>query len=234
MNLFPSCETIRRYVSPEEYASLIYAQRHQTFLGECLIGYAEDGIKERIRTLDKLETDCGFVYVGEKQWLERYLENDRSPELSRYHYWVKTLLVDGMGLEFSYTEYSKNPHFPGKVWQAEFDGSEYGLGFEALNNPAYGPIEEVELYVFGDEEGLSPAHLIKAFEFMHDLEYILAAMPADRGGRAPLFVEGLEVANEEEPMRWELNVVSEYGSIYNQTIVNRRKWGYTSGSEPVW
>jgi len=224
MNIFPSCKTIRRFVSPEEYASLIDAQQYQTFIGECLIGYAEDGIKERIRTLTHLEIDHGFVYVGEKQWLEQYLKKGKSAELSRYHYWVKTLLFDVLGLTFRYAEYSKNPHFPARVWKAEFDVSRYGLGFEALNNPAYAPIEEIELYIFGQEEGLSPAHLVKAFEFMHDLEYIVAAMPAGRGGSAPLLVEGLEVTNEEEPMRWELNVISEYGSSYNQTIVNRRKF----------
>lgn len=225
MNVFPSCKTIRRFVSPVEYASLINAQHYQTFIGECLIGYAEDGIKERIHTLTKLEIDHGFVYVGEKQWLEQYLNSSRSEELSRYHYWVKMLLFDVMGMAFSYADYSENPHLPTKVWKAEFDGSRYGLGFEALNNPAYAPIEEVELYIFGQEAGLSPAHMVKAFEFMHDLEYILAGMPTGRGDRAPFWVEGLEVTNEEEPMRWELNVVSEYGSIYNQTIVNRRKWG---------
>ncbi len=227
MNVFPASKAIRRFISFEDYASLIEAQQHQTFIGECLMGYAEDGIKARIRALTRLEVDHGFVYVGEKQWLERYLKSGKRATLSRYHYWVKRALFDGMGLTFSYVEYSENPHLPARVWKAEFDASSYGLGFEALNNLAYAPVEELELYVFGQEAGLSPAHLVKAFEFMHDLEYIVAAMPAGRGDRAPLMIEGLEVTNEEEPMRWELNVVSEYGSFYNQTIVNRRKWGHT-------
>jgi hypothetical protein len=221
MNVFPSSSETRRYIPPKAYAALVNAQQFQILIGECLIGYSEDGIKQRIRQLDQLEAELGFVYVGEKQWLSQYLESGKSSALARYYYWVKNIFFDVMRLAFSYADYSLNPHLPSKVWKADVDGSVSRLGYEALFNAAYSPIEELELLIFGNEQGMSPTHAIKAFEFIHDLEYILAAMPSGQKERAPLLIEGLEVTNEEEPTRWELNVISEYGSSYNQTIVNR-------------
>ncbi len=222
MHIQPHSEELRKYIPAAAYFSLIEQQRRQSFIGMPL-GYSnETAILNRIEQLEQLE-EKGFVYFGEKNWLKSYFTSSDPSVRDSYDQWVNTNFREYLGLQFGIsTEYSG----PGKtVWHAELNVTNRLLGYKALKNPGFLAIDEIDIMVAGNLQAPHPTHVIKVFEFLHSLEYAVSSIHYQPKGGREISVTGIDVTNPIDPSRWELNVISDYGSEWDFTIVDGRVWG---------
>lgn len=220
MHIQPLSNQIRKYIPREAYFELMHQQRIRSLIGLPL-NRVDKGLREkRTFELEELE-QAGFVYVGEKNWLLSY-EQEESPDFQNYEQWVLQNFSSFLGLEFTIsTEFA---HLDYIIWKAEFDATNLALGYDALKNPGYLAIDELEILIGGNEHSLSPAHVMKAFEFLHNLEYAISTIPSESTITRELSVTGIDVSNPADPCRWELEVVSEYGGDLEKTIINGISW----------
>ena len=221
-------QDVRKYIPPAEYEALVGGQRNYTCIGLDLTGYG--GIERRIAELEDLENKFGFVYYAEKLWLKDYLKKE-GEDICHYALWLTKMFQEVWGVSFTYL--NPGSHFtygilPQSHWRVLLESPASFLPtFSEIKNPAFERPEEIrdlEVIILGDKEAFYPMYLIKAFEFLFDLPYIIAVLPNDPRGYAPVGITGLEVCNPENVMWWELNVVSEYGAVFNYTLLQRKPW----------
>ncbi|MDW3193796.1 MAG: hypothetical protein R8G66_15600 [Cytophagales bacterium] len=222
MHIQPNSDQIRKYIPISTYFRWMEAERNRSFIGLPLNLVEASMIQQRIQQLEEQEKS-GFVYVGEKSWLLSYVQ-DQAVEYQNYEQWVLRNFKEFLGLDFEISP--DYPHLNHTIWQAEFDAEEMVLGYEELKNPGYLDIDEIEVLIGGNGQSPSVAHVVKAFEFLHNLEYAIATIPIDQGTRE-LSVTGIDVSNPTDPCRWELDVISEYGGDLEKTIVNGVSWRST-------
>ena len=225
MHIQPHSRSIRKNIPKEEYFHLVAEQRTRSLIGEALSELDADTVAHRIQELDTLEAR-GFVYVGEKSWLNAWREADAPETLQHYHQWIEANCSQHLKLNFNQTK--EYPHLPYPLWSAMLDATERTLSFEALHHPGFLPIDALEILVGGSELGPSAVHLCAAFEFLHGLEYTLATFPAQGLSKRPLSVIGIDCSNPEAPNRWDLTVISEYGADWDFAVVDGVFEGWTS------
>ena len=221
MNIQPHSSSLRKYIPQEKYFRLMEEQRKRSLLDFPLDSIEEKRIVQRIEELEKLE-ETGFVFVGEKNWLQSYLIENKSPQLQNYVQWVRYNFTNFMKLKFEISQ--DFDHLDYIIWQAEFDGTDLTLGFDELKNPSFLEIDELEIFIGGNEQSPHPDYLIKAFEFLHNLEYAVSTLSYKPPGGREISVTGIDVSNPDDPCRWELNVISDYGSEWDFTILNGKAW----------
>ena len=211
MHVQPNSSQLRSYIPREEYVKLTREQQQLSLTGKNLDQIDKLLIQNRIRALELLEKQ-GFVYIGEKNWLLGYLEQANT-RFQYYREWVVWNMETHLKLKFTQAEEIGSNGLP--LWQTEFDASPYLLHFEALKNPAFLDIDELELLLGGDESGPDLNCLVKSFEYLHHLEYALSTLTyAPKGGRE-LSVIGIEISNISQPSDWGLIVISDYGSDWD-------------------
>ena len=215
MHIQPNSRQLRSYLSPDRHFALMEQERGRSLTGNSLSEASEQQIAERIAALEALET-TGFVYITEKNWLAAYQQ--QPAQFPAYHNYIAHLFSDFLQLTFQRTTEYEHLHYP--IWSATRDMTGLELDFEALQHPEFLPIDELEIYVCGSEDGPSPAHLVKAFEFLHNLQYAMGTLPSVATAKRPLSVTGIDVCNPDDAAHWELNVISEYGADWDFTIVN--------------
>lgn len=220
MHIQPQSDQLRKYIPKEAYFQLMDEQKNRSLIGLPLNLVDNPLIERRIFELEELEKS-GFVYVGEKNWLLSY-EQQRSVDYRNYEQWVLQNFRSYLGLEFSIS--ADFSHLDYIIWQAEFDATELVLGYEELKNPGYLDIDELGILISGNEQGISPAHITKAFEFLHNLEYAISTIPSENMITRELSVTGIDVSNPTDPCRWELCAISEYGGDLEKTIINGISW----------
>lgn len=219
MHIQPNSNHLRKYIPITTYFQWMEAERNRSFIGLPLNLVEASMIQQRIQQLEEHEKS-GFVYVGEKNWLLSYAQNQVAG-YQNYEQWVLQNFKEFLGLDFEVSpDYS---HLDYTIWQAVFDAEKMVLGYEELKNPGYLDIDEIEVLIGGNEQTLSTAHVVKAFEFLHNLEYAIATIPVESGTRE-LSVTGIDVSNPTDPCRWELGVISEYGGDLEKTIINGIAW----------
>ncbi|MEL7147702.1 MAG: hypothetical protein AAFO69_15110 [Bacteroidota bacterium] len=216
MNIQPGSAAIRKYIPAETYFSMQEDQRHKSFIGLSLNSVAHNSIVARIKVLETLEKE-GFVYVGEKNWLQCYLQNNHSSHFSSYNQWVTHNLENFLQLNLTLSSQYEKP-----IWWATLDCEQHGLGFSQLQNPSFLPPDDLELLIGGSEHFPHPAFMANSFEFLHNLEYAISTICYEVPER--LSITGIEVSNEVNPSRWELNVISGYGSEWDFSIINGQAW----------
>ncbi len=219
----PFRKSSRKYIPLDIYQKLFEKIGHKSLLDKDLNIVSESEIKSRINELDQCEQQEGFVFVGEKSWLETLLAGQ-----TRYPYekWVEHVFRQYLGLSFTFGNYGPFPDMPGKSWKVRLEKpGQYLPGHDELINPAIESVLEithVDIHVFGTEKEISLKHLAKAFEFLFDLEYMIASLPQKTGEGGPVAVEGLNVMHPEDPNKWELDVLSGYGAEFDYWFENRR------------
>lgn len=217
MNIQPNSSALRQYIPPEKYFQMQEAQRSRSYIGLPLNFINEENIKSRIAALEALEIE-GFVYVGEKNWLQFYLDNNRSFDFENYHDWVLFNFENFLQLDFEVSGGLGGSDQT--IWQTELNTEGLVLPFSQLQNLAFLALDDLEILIGGDAEALHPALAIKAFEFLHNLEYAIFDIPYQPSGGGQVSATGVDVSNQTDPCRWELNVISGYGSEWDFTIVN--------------
>lgn len=223
MHIQPHSDKLRSYIPSEVYFSLIEQQRIHSFIGTSLSFSNETSILKRIEQLEQLE-ESGFVYFGEKNWLSSYLVSSTPSVIENYDQWVSSNFREYLGLRFEISE--ECTESDSLLWSAELNATELLLGYEPLKNPGFLPVDEIEVIIVGSSKSPHPSHIIKAFEFLHSLEYALSTVNYRPKGGREISVTGIEVTNPIDPSRWELNVISDYGSEWDFTIVNGRAWSH--------
>ena len=95
---------------------------NQSFIGLPLYQIASSVIEKRIGNLQAIEESIGFVYLGEKLWLQEYLDRAKDQNIIRYEYWVREFFSRTLKLNFEYTKYDlTRPEFPDMVWKATIE-----------------------------------------------------------------------------------------------------------------
>lgn len=222
MHIQPHSKEIRSPLSPKEYYALSQEEKRRSFIGLNLKNIAGEMIKARLEELEALE-QRGFVYLGEKNWLLSFQANNVQ-NFDTYDLWVKHHFTSFLSLEFQLDETYEYARTEQNIWKAEKDMSAFLCKENQLKSPLFEEIDELEIFVSGDKDAPSSIHLVQAFEFLHNLEYCLLTFPENKSWRNPLGITGIEVCNLVEPSHWELNVVSEYGSAWDESIVEGRAW----------
>ena len=221
MNIQPSRKQTRTYINKEEYFAFQDEQNTQSFIGENLKIWAEEAISKRIQELSALEAK-GFVYLGEKNWLQGYLNSGKPKDKTQYDSWVYSNFIEYLKLNFKVDE--TYPDVSKVVWKTKIAAKDYCLNFKQLANPAYYEVDKLDLYVLGDSNQPYPSHLCLLFEALHNLEYTISTLNPDNEGYDPLEITEIEVTNIVNPVRYLLTVVSEYGSEFNKAVVLGRAW----------
>ena len=226
MHVQPGSKQVRQYIPTTDYFQLMAEQKRRSYIGLSLATWADEAIERRLAELKALE-QRGFVYLGEKNWINAYYEERKSKELNSYDAWVRRNFSRFLQLEFTIDE--NYPTYPvaeeaPTIWKAYMDAKEFLLSFSELAYPAYTDIDDLEVFVAGTKEAPSAAYLCQAFEFLHNFEYALSTQPVNPRDPRPISVTGIDVTNPTDPGLWELNVISEYGSEWDQTFVNGVVW----------
>lgn len=221
MNIQPNSQEISKYIELEQYFALLSEQRHQSYIGSDLSIWADAALRERLTELEDLE-EKGFIFLGEKNWLLKFVENNRTNNYDTYDKWVIDNFQEYLGLTFVIDEGSSIEN--DKMWKAEISAADHIHRYHLLINPAYHELKHLELFVTGDCTKPSAMHICSLFESLHILQYTIASLSHDSRGYEPSHITGIEVSNKINPHHIWLNIVSEYGSEFNGTAVLGKGW----------
>nr|WP_086940901.1 hypothetical protein [Thaumasiovibrio occultus] len=169
MHIQPDSPQIRRDIPLDQYVTLQAQAAKRSLIGQCLAQMSLEKLQARHDELAAFEAQ-GFVYQGEKNWLEAYLTSTASREHEHYAVWVWDNLCEYLGLSFdacnghiasrealvaaldhtdtSATYHSQLAEQPSlnaclnTVWRAQLLPDCHLMGFSALPNPGYCFIEE--------------------------------------------------------------------------------------------
>lgn len=172
--LDPFSTKLRRYIPWLEYQELEEEHSAGSLIGESEIN--ENTINDRLEVLRESEALFGFVYFGEKRWLECHLESGGT--LS-YPSWIAAQLNDTIfagGLRYSYGDKMLTPDGMsygswGSVagrWSSESEDISH-LWIPAELSPTSIEFFCVSIVIMADESGPSENQYCLAFEVLHDL-----------------------------------------------------------------
>ncbi len=219
----PFSKSLRKYITPDRYQILFEEISRNALINKDLSTLSESVIKLRIRELEQWQQKEGFVFVGEHPWLNSFLLD---PSVSLYSLWVDMVFRDFLGVDFAFVDFGAYQGLPDKCWKTVLEKpGRYLPCFDQLMNVAFEPakdITHVEIHVYGPEEGPGPMHLSRAFEFLFDLEYMIALLPEQVGEGGWVGIEGLDVVYPGHPEKWELIVRSGYGAEFDYAFDNRK------------
>ena len=210
MHVQPGSSHRRGVLTVAEHARLRSAARIGSLVATRTHRRAAEVLDARLDALGALERH-GYVHVGERAWLDEVRATD--PTLG-YADWVRRTLA-GLGLHWAPSDPRAEPAAGAwadglRVWSAVLDAP--ALRLAHVDHPGFEPPDdEFEVRVAGSADGPFPAHLVTAFEALHDLEYTLATLHRP-DGYAPDAPVGIEATNAVEPGRWSLLAISEHGA----------------------
>ncbi len=208
----------RRKALPfEAFERLVAAQQSRTLTGSYLSDEPTERIQKRRAELEGLEAEHGFVYVGEKDWIEAYLDGG---SFIRYDQWVGHVF-DALGVSFSYVAYSENEGFPQNVWASDFP-ARLVLTNQLPWKPSYSVEADLDVTVYGTAAGPSPGHLVSLFDYLCCVEYMVAQVANVARHDVAIAVTGLGVTHPACVMAWDMVFMSEYGAEWDQTLLHRR------------
>ncbi|AMV25877.1 hypothetical protein VT84_15875 [Gemmata sp. SH-PL17] len=146
-----------------EYRALKANLSHGSLIGRADISRAETDA--RLATLRNAEEQWGFVYLGERQWLERRLEQNSA---ITYGEWVRDVLEDTVFYGYSY----EVNFYLGGHWKG------YTENLSLFWLPPELPFDNTEFVwvcvtISGDEAGICNLNLCHLFDILHDLSYYL-------------------------------------------------------------
>jgi hypothetical protein len=212
MNLQTQSKYTRRYFPLKEYLNLQKQQENISYTKNNLKELETRQISKRIEELQKQE-EKGFVYLGEKNWLQSYLESENLEKFKLYSQWVLYNFENYLELNFKPIEDASNSDI--FVWETILDAEDLNLNFKELSMVNSTPFDELELAIIGNKEKISKNHLIKLFEILHNLEYILCDLYEKIPKYSEESIMGIDIINNSDSTNWQLNLISEYGSEFN-------------------
>lgn len=226
----PFSKSIRKYIVFDEFEAILLREEGMTRTSDYLsLGGnrdQQDSLEKRLEYLTALEQAKGFVYVGEKLWVQDFLVNQRFP---RYDQWVLNTFEEVLRVKFNYVPNTDTSGFtntdieglPTSIWRATIDPALVLMQFPEHRNCLVG--SEMELNVYGLETGPSPAHLVKLFEFLHCLDYMIALYTEKISDESlsDTEIEGIHVEHPSAIMSWIIDFCSSY-SQWDFWINHRR------------
>lgn len=246
MHIQRNSAQIRKYIEPTQYFQLQKEQLSKTYIykigrGNC---YPEDILK-RIWELEVLEKQ-GFVYLGEKNWLqdclkERGFENLNDEKIQqdclaiKYEYpnfkyptydrWIIDYLSKYLNINFVKTEHNNiidyDTTYRNVVSYVGTFIPELFLNFSQLYNPSYEfNYEKLDLYLLGDEQGVFSNSVCKLFEVLHNLEYYIAMLPEH--SEEPFEINSLVFDNLISSEEFMINTLSVYGADMDYFFIGNK------------
>lgn len=219
MHTLPNSRFTRKYLPHATYFTMMRTQRLRSFIGLSLKQVPQEQIQQRILELAKLEKK-GFLYLAERNWLDTFLTTG----IDNYANWLRINFSNYLNIDFKIDTEYPNPENGYKVWKAEMKASHLLLDFKKLQHKAFQRPEYLDIFVLGSETRVSDIHLVQVFEFLHSFEYYLSIFPPKKQQRKVLSITGIDVTNTVHPSYWNLNVMSEYGSEWDELLINGFAW----------
>ena len=219
MHTLPNSRFVRKYIPHSSYFSMMRTQKLRSFIGLSLKSMAHEQIQQRILELAKLEKK-GFLYLAERNWLDTFLTTG----IDNYANWLRINFSNYLNIDFKIDESSSKPNEDYKVWKSELKVSQLLLDFKKLKYSTFQQPDYLDIFVLGSENKVSDIHLVQVFEFLHSFEYYLSIFPPKRQQRNSLSITGIDVTNTIHPSYWNLNVMSEYGSEWDELLINGFAW----------
>jgi len=194
-----------------------------SFVGLDLNLYAHEAFEKRIAILDEHENDEGFVFVGEKKWLVDYIDSSNPDHISTYYHWVELQFSGNLGVSFTpevfSSERDKNQEY---IWRCTIEVGELFIKGVQITKETFELPGKLDLSVYGTRTEISPAHIVRLYEFLHDLEFVLGSNNFEEYLNEEFELIGLGVRSVDNPMFWEIDLVSKYGSELNIPLSNRQ------------
>lgn len=216
MYIFDEHAGKRSYIPLEEYEQLVAFNKQTSLIGFDVKIFGNEGIQKRISELETFEQKKGFIFVAEKLWLLDILNGEFDCENNRYYRWLEKRLYNIFPNNFSFVEYEHQTEIhPRKIWKLKIETKELGLNFKEFTHLNLNFPKELEILIYGSEQCLSPSHLVAAYEFMHDLEYMMEVLSIDPGSYRKCDILSIETIVQENPYFWSLNQISEYGAEFD-------------------
>ncbi|MBP3956391.1 hypothetical protein J8F10_13995 [Gemmata sp. G18] len=197
----PFSTAIRRYMPWPEYRALKANLSHGSLIERADISRAE--IDARLATLRNAEEQWGFVYLGERQWLERRLEQNSA---ITYGAWVGDVLENTVFYGYSY----ETSYYRGKDWNG-YKGHTDDLSLLWL--PPELPFDNTEFWyvnatIAGDKAGIDNYNLCHLFDIIHDLSYYLNRFY--NGHREHMSFGDIRVLGD---YQWQMWTATDYGHV---------------------
>lgn len=194
---------VRRYIPWPEYRVLEDSQAAASLIGHVTIEPSD--IEARLASLRHYETSLGFVYFGERRWLE---DRFNSGTDKTYAVWAAGELERAV---FPGGFVREEDPMHGSCWRGESNDPRLFWTVPELSSPI-GLYCVVVLIRNADEE---PPHFEagRVFEVLHDLAYHL-----HNAGRTRTFADAGDVGLDTlvfspQQSRWEMFLGNEWGSI---------------------
>ena len=211
-----------RYIRPDRYEELVSEQRNRSFIGQDLLQLPKEMITSRIDELQYLEDKFYFYFSGEKAWLLAYQQHNKSAEFAHYAAWVRYQFSHELGVQFRYVA---NLGFEQPKWHAEIDISERIFQIPELQHAIFfaNKDQTLQLSVSGDNTAPYAPHLIRLYEFLHDLEFIFANITR-KSTQETIKLVGIGATSLEDPMFWHVRLEDEGGEVIIQNLLGRKLW----------
>lgn len=204
----PFSTAIRKYIPWPEYQTLEGEVSCETLIVQK--NACEGEVRFRIDRLQTYENELGFVFLGEKQWLESRLTWNF--ELT-YELWVQVQLSNVVfpeGLQFK-------EESDGLYWEGYTEEMHLFALFPELT-PYSIQIDNLLVRIPGSAEQPESWQLWHAFEVLHNIAYYLH-LAGERYRGKKIFVDEIVFANQEG--LWRMDLINEYGSVGQVIFVNR-------------
>jgi hypothetical protein len=213
MHILSTHKPIRKFIPVTKYEEMIDSARDSSLIGSYVCGI---DVNPRINYLQSLESDIGFVYVGEKEWLQR------KNEFPTYSSWVKEIIATSPDLTTRYVEYDdEGKYWPKNVFEINVNTRRIKLSFDELTHSSYFFPDEVIINVACISDEVSLSHLVSAFEVIHDLEYILSVVSLSDKCDVQDHISSIDLVSIEEPRLWSIFQEGS-GLEFDRPVLNRK------------
>lgn len=207
----------RRFIPFHEHEALSYEQQSRTLTGRYLSTEPREILEARIAALKDQEAASGFVYRGGRRWLEAFLQSGR---FIRYDEWVFDLFAE-LEITFAYVDYSETAGFAKKAWFGELSAALIPVD-EGVLKPTFSLDTTLELSVFGTAEGPAPAHLVELYACLGCFDAVAAMLSDAHTAQTAVEITGVALMHPAFPQVWSVELMSEYGAEWDQTIPRGR------------
>ena len=157
----PFGRSVRKYIPQDRYVDLLDLASKESLVGSAR--FTETDAKLRMAQLDEIERSCGFVYYGERQWLNRRLQSDSSLSYAK---WIESQLKFSEGGE----AFSGQRLY--RTWWIQNDGN-FCVQFPELAHDDSISIDGLTVVILESANELTPDRKIEAFEVIHNIDYLL-------------------------------------------------------------
>ena len=208
-SLDPFSKRIRRFIEWDRYCELQNELSQSSLISQQ--NFNEMNLESRIKQLEDFETQFGFVYFGEKQWLQKI----RSGDVCSYSDWALTAFEDAV---FKSPFTKRDWKGLGNCWANQtYDIIGWYSGHSELAKASLS-ISRLSLCLIPENENEvnpSPQQIVQAFGIIHNLCYHLHSFvqTASKNSKPIILDEGSLHFVSVGPSigKWYLNYVHEYG-----------------------